>query len=190
MKLSSVFATLFWSGILIAMSHAFEGDEEACPAFETATEFPSCSDCVENNCGFAKDDGDCVKNCTTVTDTECFSLEKYPNSTATEICTMAVEEVLCGAFGQGETPTCETCLKAGCGWTDDDGDCLESCATVNDGAACLELQADQDATDVCGSGTSGTGTSGSGTSGTGKTGSAMALSLAFLLVVMALIHTV
>ncbi len=103
---------------------------------------------------------------------------------------MAVEEVLCGAFGQGETPTCETCLKAGCGWTDDDGDCLESCATVNDGAACLELQADQDATDVCGSGTSGTGTSGSGTSGTGKTGSAMALSLAFLLVVMALIHTV
>jgi hypothetical protein len=194
MKLSSVFTALFWSGIFIAMSHAFEGDEEACPAFEGSTNFPSCIDCVESNCGYAKDDGDCVKNCTTVTDTECFSLETYAGSNATEICKMAQDEVVCAAFdGTGGTPTCETCVEAGCGWTADDGDCLESCATVNDGAECVELNDGQTAANVCGSGSdtgtpsdgSPTGTPSDGSPTGTSSGGAMGLSLAYLLVVVA-----
>jgi hypothetical protein len=33
--------------------------------------------------------------------------------------------------------TCQGCIAVGCGWTADDGDCLKSCAEVDDGAACV-----------------------------------------------------
>ena len=68
-------------------------------------------------------------------------------------------EVMCPAFEKAsEPPTCVECLEAGCGWTEDDGDCLESCDTVNDGAECIEKDL-MTPTEICNGGSSGVGTS-------------------------------
>ena len=157
------------SHTLLPVVHAFEGDEEPCPAFANLTDgdaFPTCLLCVENDCGYAVDEGDCVKDCATVNDTECFSLSANPDAAdADAVCALAAEasggdnngttsppeEEMCAAFEtSGETPTCETCLEAGCGWTADDGDCLKDCGEVNDGATCLSPPTDGgNVTSVC-----------------------------------------
>lgn len=175
---SLVVATLFWAGALTRSSHAFEGDEEPCPAFANQTDgsFPTCDECLSSSCGYAADEGDCVKDCASVTDTACFSLATSNTTVVADICALAssgggggggeVEEEMCAAFEtSGETPTCETCVEAGCGWTSDDGDCLKDCGEVNDGAACVSMSGSQTAASVCG----GTGGSTGGTSGAATT---------------------
>jgi hypothetical protein len=161
MHLSKTFvASLFCVvAVLTRPSLALEGEEELCPAFANQTEFPSCEDCVSSSCGFAVDDGDCVKDCAAVTDTECFSLATSNTTVVADICALASagggggeveEEEMCATFEtSGETPTCETCVEAGCGWTSDDGDCLKNCGEVNDGAACVSKSGSQTAASVC-----------------------------------------
>ncbi|KAL7503337.1 hypothetical protein ACHAXN_002586 [Cyclotella atomus] len=144
-------------GIVVAamattMAFAFEEGESACPALaEGETAFPTCEECLSNNCGYAIDEGDCVADCSTVTDTECFSLATSSGEDAAAICELAAaatratnttggdeavaetEEEFCAVA----TSTCEECIAAGCGFTADDGDCLSSCDQVNDGAECI-----------------------------------------------------
>jgi len=187
---------------LVSFTSALEGAEEACPAFAQG-ETPSCEDCVMAECGYAQDHGDCVSDCTTVTDTTCFSLAANSGMDVGDICAMAVvdgaadpnaaaggndalpavtdaapvdgaaaggggapadgaavdaaaagvEEIMCAAFeGSSDSPTCESCVDSGCGWTSDDGDCLLDCAQVNDGAECISLGQGQSPSDVCGGG--------------------------------------
>jgi hypothetical protein len=163
-------AILFWLGVIAVVfptgARAFEGEEQPCPAFEGLTDFPSCEDCIAAGCGHVVDDKDCVSNCTDVTDSSCFSMVgDMADMTAAEICTEASnaggggggaggeeEEEICPTFMEGsETPTCVTCVNAGCGWTSDDGDCLKDCGEVNDGAACVSLALNKTVEGACGS---------------------------------------
>jgi hypothetical protein len=146
---------------LFVTSKALEGNEEACPTGE----IQSCESCLESDCGYVTDAGDCVTDCSTVTDSPCYSFVTNAGEDSASICAMAAsttadgpavqEEVMCGAFASGEKATCVTCLEAGCGWTADDGDCLQDCATVNDGAVCLDLSGGQASADVCSADTAG-----------------------------------
>jgi hypothetical protein len=191
MHLSKTFvAALFWAGALLAhTSHAIEGEEEPCPAFANQTGSPTCEECISSSCGYAVDHGDCVKDCATVTDTECFSLTTSNTTVVADICTMAsagggggeVEEAMCAAFEtSGATPTCETCVEAGCGWTSDDGDCLKDCDEVNDGAECVSMSGSQTAASACGSSSGGTAgaTSGAATAAMESAKAVVTLTLA------------
>jgi hypothetical protein len=165
---SSPAALLLWLGVVAVTfptgARAFEGEEQACPAFANQTDFPSCEDCIAAGCGHVVDDKDCVSNCTDVEDSECFSMVgDMADMSASEICAAASnagggegggeeEEELCAAFSAArEAPTCKTCVEAGCGWTSDDGDCLKDCGEVNDGAACVSLALNGTAAGACGS---------------------------------------
>ena len=143
--------TLFLFVAAVHPSTCFEGDEEPCPAFATqTTEFPSCIDCISAGCGYVTDEGDCIKDCSTVPDSACFSNMTNSDLNASGICFLAgnttsrnaatsvegTEEAMCPE-SNGDTSTCDLCIAAGCGWTADDGDCLLSCDEVNDGAACV-----------------------------------------------------
>jgi hypothetical protein len=77
MKFSKIVFAVF--SALIVLSSAFEGGEEACPDYQDSP--PDCEKCVSADCGYVIDEGDCVKDCLTVTDSECFSV----NATGGEV---------------------------------------------------------------------------------------------------------
>ena len=90
MKLYIMKVSLFVLLASFANTNALEGTEEPCPAFAEG-ETPSCESCVENNCGYAQDHGDCVNDCSTVEDTACFSLLVQADLSVADICAMAMD---------------------------------------------------------------------------------------------------
>ena len=120
--------TLCIVGSVVPLSNAFEGDEEPCPAFANQTsEFPPCIDCVSAGCGYVTDEGNCVKDCSAVPDSACFSSATNPDQEASGICDAAAsnstldagsgansthEETMCPE-SSGDTSTCELCVVAG-----------------------------------------------------------------------------
>jgi hypothetical protein len=152
MQLANIpFAYLFVSFVLIATTLPLGNaeQEQLCPAFEASGETPTCETCVEALCGWTDDDGDCLKDCNEVNDGAA-CVELGANQVAADVCgkgNSTAEEEMCAAFeGSSTAPTCEACVEAGCGWTDDDGDCLKDCNEVNDGAKCVSTK------EACGSG--------------------------------------
>ena len=82
-------------GGVIATSAAAEGGEVPCTA---AGDSPTCESCVGVACGYAIDHADCVMDCDTVMDSECFSLARQSGSNTTDICAMAMEAATAGGF--------------------------------------------------------------------------------------------
>ena len=83
MKFSKIVFAIF--SALTVLSSALEEGEEACPNYQGS---PDCEACVSADCGYVIDVGDCVKDCSTVMDSDCFSVNATGGEVA-DICTKA-----------------------------------------------------------------------------------------------------
>jgi hypothetical protein len=88
MKFSKIVFALV--SALIVKSSALEGKEEACPDYDGA---PDCEACVSARCGYVIDEGDCVKDCATVPDSECFSFNVTSFNVTKDICAKAAAAI-------------------------------------------------------------------------------------------------
>jgi hypothetical protein len=73
----------------VTLLHAHGANEEVCTSYNGTRS--NCTACVESDCGYVIDHGDCAKDCVNVTDAPCFSLKNTPGYTVAEVCVKAKE---------------------------------------------------------------------------------------------------
>ena len=167
MKFSNVLFAVFYA--LIVRSSAFEDGEEPCPGFSGEND---CISCVTAGCGYVADEGDCVKHCLTVTDSDCFSTisTNVTGGTVADVCALAHEAQngtatnetdswSPGEFEEGEEPCpdvsdandCISCVTANCGYVIDHGDCVKDCLTVLDSECFSTNSTGGEVADICAS---------------------------------------
>jgi len=115
--------------------------------------YNDCSICVDSNCAWAE--GWCMATCQMIADAKCYGFEKFPESTATQICeqkdidqansrtcssqkdcssctqTVQLGGAFCEWYDNGEFCSTGGCNLAGCGSS-------VCCTSANDCTSCLE----------------------------------------------------